>query len=304
MSSQSLRAALTVATLLTLTGFQAHAQTAPAAPASPVAPAPLAIKAVKPGLFMVTGGGGNVSVRVTPAGLIVVDDKLGGQGYYDDLMGRIRSVSDAPVVWVINTHHHGDHVGNNARFLAAGAKVIGHSNLALELDKFTPPANNPTAVAPAKPSVTYQDRYVVSLGGKTTQLLHFTPAHTRGDTIVYFPDLMTVAMGDEFVATTPTFDYAGGASLVGWMNSIDQVLKLDWDTAIPGHGDNALTRADLIAFRGKLATFFDRAKAQVQAGVSKDKLVASIKTDDLWTFSPTYWSAARVDGLYAEAGGR
>src|SRR5205085_7230680 len=95
-------------------------------PATPPAAAALAIKPVKPGLYIVTGAGGNVTVRVTTEGLVVVDTKNNGQAIFDDLMSRIRSVSDQPVKFVIDTHHHADHTGNNARFLAAGATVIGH----------------------------------------------------------------------------------------------------------------------------------------------------------------------------------
>jgi glyoxylase-like metal-dependent hydrolase (beta-lactamase superfamily II) len=277
---------------------------AQAPPAAPPPAAPQAIKMVKPGLFMVTGAGGNSVVRITSDGLVVVDGKNAGQPIYDALKGQIATVSAQPVKWLINTHHHGDHTGNNARFIADGAKVVGHANLPLELDKFVAPANNPAATAPAKPTVTYTSRYRVALGGKVVQLSHFSNAHTRGDTVVYFPDLKVVAMGDEFVNQTPNVDFAGGGSLVGLINSLTQTMKLDWDTAIPGHGDNPMTREDMTAYRAKLQTLLDRAREQVKAGTPKDRLIAGIRTDDLWTFAANFWTPVRVDGLYAEAGGR
>jgi len=136
------------------------------------------------------------------------------------------------------------------------------------------------------------------------KLHHFANGHTNGDTIVYFPDVKVVAMGDEFVAVTPNCDYGGGGSITGWLASLDQTMKLDWDLAIPGHGDAPLTKADMKVFRDKWATFLDRARAAVKAGATKDRLVAAIKTDDLWAFNPNAWSGARLDGLYAEAGGK
>ena len=287
-------------TILRLSLAAVLAAVAGSAAAQAPAPAPQAVKMVKPGLFMVTGAGGNVSVRITSDGLIVVDSKNNGQAFYDDLRGRIATISAQPVKWVINTHHHADHTGNNARFLADGARLAGHANLVRELDKFVPPANNPSAIAPAKPTVTYTSRYRIAQGGKTVNLLHFSNAHTSGDTIVHFPDLKVVALGDEFVGNTPFIDYAGGTNLGGWVNSLDQVLKLDWDTAIAGHGDEPMTRADVVAFRDKLKALRDRAREQVRAGVPKDRLIASIKTDDLWPFAANYWNAARLDGLYAE----
>src|SRR5436190_8503208 len=245
-------AAAAVGLALSLLAPTVLAQT-PTTPTAPP-PAPQAIKQVKPGLFMVTGGGGNTTVRVTSQGLVVVDSKNPGQAFYDDLMGQIRTVSQAPVKYLVDTHHHADHTGNNGRFLAAGAKVVAQNNLPAELDKFTPPPTNPTLTAPAKPDVTYDARYTITLGGKTVRLMHFTPAHTDADTIVYFPDLKVVAMGDELNALYPTFDYAGGCSIGGWISSIDQAMKLDWDNAIPGHGPDPFNRGQVTVFRDKLQT--------------------------------------------------
>src|SRR6187431_2962578 len=83
------------------------------------------IRTLKPNLYMVTGGGANTLVRVTSEGLIVVDTKNPGDENYNRLMEEIRSVSNLPVKYVLNTHHHPDHVGNNQKFIDAGAQVIG-----------------------------------------------------------------------------------------------------------------------------------------------------------------------------------
>ena len=103
-------AAAAVGLTLSLTASAAFAQ----APAAPPAP-PQAIKEVKPGLYMVTGGGGNTTVRVTGGGLVVVDSKNPGQAFYDELMGQIRTVSQAPVKYLVDTHHHADNSGNNTK---------------------------------------------------------------------------------------------------------------------------------------------------------------------------------------------
>jgi glyoxylase-like metal-dependent hydrolase (beta-lactamase superfamily II) len=271
----------------------------------PPAPPPLVVKPIKPGIFMVVGAGGNSTLRVTPDGVIVVDSKNSGQAIYDELMAAAATVGGAkPVKWLIDTHHHADHTGNNGRFLAAGVKVVGQKNLPLELAKFVPPPNNPTLTSPAAPDVTYDKTYEIKLGGKTVRLMHYSPAHTDGDTIVYFPDLKVVSAGDELNLINPNFDYAGGASITGWMNSLDQAMKLDWDQAVPGHGDRTMTKAEVGVFRGKLKLLLDRGREQVKAGTPKDKLIAAIKMDDLWTFPGTFWSGARLDGFYAEAGGK
>src|SRR5580704_15520945 len=85
------------------------------------------IRLLKPGLYLITGGGANTLVRVAGDALIVVDTKnpaTDANDTYKDLMEQIRSVSDLPVKYVINTHHHPDHVGNNQKFIDSGAQVI------------------------------------------------------------------------------------------------------------------------------------------------------------------------------------
>ena len=138
------------------------------------------------------------------------------------------------------------------------------------------------------------------------ELRHFAPAHTGGDTVVWFPDLKVVATGDEFVIrpTGPNIDYAGGASIAGWIRSLDEVFKLDWDTAIAGHGDDIYTRADVLAFQTKMKTLLARAQAAVKAGATKETLIEQVRPTELWGFAPTFWDAGRTAGLYAEAGGK
>jgi cyclase len=235
------------------------------------------IQMVKPGLYVVPGGGSNSIVRVTPDGVILVDTKLPGAANYDALVAQIKTVTPLPVKTVIVTHHHADHTGNNDRFIAAGAEVIGHAVLASSLDtyQFDP--------KPAKPTTTYDGRArVVRLGGVEVRVLHLGRAHTGGDSVVYFPDVKVIATSDAVTTgpTGPLADYAGGGSFAGFAPVLDAMLKLDFDTAIPGAGP-VLTKADVQAFRTKIGTVIDRASALVKAGVPADQLLKQIKTDDI-----------------------
>jgi glyoxylase-like metal-dependent hydrolase (beta-lactamase superfamily II) len=235
------------------------------------------IQMVKPGLYVVPGGGSNSIVRVTPDGVILVDTKMPGAANYDGLMAQIRSVTPLPVKTVIVTHHHADHTGNNDRFIAAGAEVIGHSVLAASLDtyQFDP--------KPAKPTTTYDGRErVVRLGGIEVRVLHLGRAHTGGDSVVYFPDVKVVATSDAVTTGTtgPLADYAGGGSFVGFGSSLDAMLKLDFDAAIPGAGP-VLTKGDVQAFRTKIGAVIDRSSALVKAGVAPAQLLMQLRTDDL-----------------------
>ena len=259
--------------------------------------APPAIKEVKPGLYMVTGLGGNTTVRVTPEGLIVVDTKNFGEANYTALMNVIKTVSQAPVRYVFVTHHHQDHSGNIGPFQTAGAEVIVHEGLNKALDTYAPAQGTP-----AKSKVTYATTRTVKVGNASAQATFFGRAHTSGDTWVYFPDLRVVSTGDSFVATAPNADFPFGGSVVEWVKTLDQVLKLDFDTAIPGHGNDPMTKADVQAFRDKLNTIVTRGKALVKAGTPKDQLLAQLKTDDLgWNLNTGQWTPpARLDPFYEE----
>ena len=255
------------------------------------------IKEVKPGLFLITGAGGNSSIRVTREGIILVDGKLPAEGNFDKLMELIKSVSNQPIKYMFLTHHHQDHTGNDDKFLALGIPVIAHENLKSNLVTYA------ATPKPAPPSVTYSTDYTVKLGGATVEAHHYGRAHTSGDTVVYFPDLKVVALSDELTVGTPPgsraplADYAGGGSLVEWPSVLDKVLKLDWDLAIPGN-DDPQPRSYVQSFRDNIQKIVDRARTAVKMGVPKDQLMAAIKMDDL-PFKLTLQPAA-LDGFYDE----
>jgi cyclase len=270
----------------------AQPQQPPAAPGGRGAPQPQAIQPVKPGLYMITGAGANTTVRVTSQGLIVVDGKLAGQANYEALMALIKGVSDQPIKYLIVTHHHADHSGNNQRFLDAGVQIVASEGLKKYLATYA------VEPKPAPPSMTYPGaEYTLRLGDVKVELHHFGRAHTGGDTVVYFPDLKVVAVSDVVTTgkTGPLIDYAGGGSATDWTNVLAGILTLDFDAAIPGNGD-VLTKADVQAYKTKFDTVIARARELVRQGVPQDQLLAQIKTDDIG-WAPR---VPKVDAFYAE----
>ena len=294
--------AATAAVAAALIGGAALAQ-APA-PANRPPPPPMKIEMVKPGLYFITGGGGNSELRVTKTGAILVDVKNLNDRDYGDLMRLIGSVTTQPVKVVINTHHHADHTGNNEKFIAAGAKVIGQEQLPKIFEHYT------TVLAPhtpASPTVLYKDRYKVKLGGVKARLYHFGPGHTGADTLVYFPKDKAIAFGDLLVEapTAPNYDAGNGqGSLLGVDHSLGEALKLKWDTAFPGHGDKPMTRDEVVEYKKKIDQLISRIRDAINAGVPKSQLIQSIKTDDLgFKIGGQFWAPpARVDALVAELG--
>jgi cyclase len=239
------------------------------------------IKQIKPGIYMVTGAGGNSTVRVTEQGVILVDTKNLGDQFYNDLVAQIKTVTPQTVKYAIVTHVHQDHSGNIERFEKAGAQVIAYEGLNKNLEVGGPNGKGyePTQGKPAHANAPYKGKNrKVSVGKAEAIAYHFDSGHTSGDTVVYFPDEKLVSLGDEFTATAPNCDYPMGGSLLGWSKSLEQVLKLDFDTAIPGHGNDPMTKADVTAFQKRIDAIGRKAIELVKKGTPKDQLRAQIQS--------------------------
>jgi glyoxylase-like metal-dependent hydrolase (beta-lactamase superfamily II) len=242
------------------------------------------IRLLTPDLYMITGGGANTLVRVTTEGLIVVDTKNPGDENFNRLMEEIRSVSPLPVRYVLNTHHHPDHVGNNQKFIDAGAQVVGLE--ALKTHMTTDPR---TREIPGRPTITFAKDYVLRLGGAVVEAHSYGRGHTGDDTMVYFPDLKVVMVSDQIPNGAPIVDFANGGSAVGWAGILDGVLKLDFETAIPGRGEPK-SRTEVEAVRNQFANLVTRASDAIKAGVTRDQLASHVKTDDLgWQPNPQFF---------------
>ena len=243
------------------------------------------IRMLKPNLYMITGGGANTLVRATPDGLIVVDTKNPGTENYNRVIEEIKSVSTLPVKFVLNTHHHPDHVGNNQAFIDAGATVV-----ALDALKTRMASDPRTKDIPGLPTQTFAKDYVLKLGGAEVHAHSFGRGHTGDDTMVYFPDAKVVMVSDQITNATPIVDFANGGSAVEWTRILDGVLKLDFEMAIPGRGEPK-SRAEVEMFRGQFASLVSRAADAIKAGATRDSLASQVKTEDLgWQFNPQFFN--------------
>jgi glyoxylase-like metal-dependent hydrolase (beta-lactamase superfamily II) len=204
---------------------------------------------------------GDVAVRVTPEGLIVVDDKFASQAA--DVFTQVKAVSALPVKYVLNTHHHGDHASGNAYVREMlGVNILAHKNI----------RENFLRIKQAgEPNITFANEGAVYLGGIEVKLFWFGRGHTSGDTVVYFPDLKTIHAGDLIIDAMPVIDYPGGGSALEFIATIDKLLTLDFDTLIPGHG-RLMTKAEARAYRARFQEMNNRMRALIRKGVTKDQL--------------------------------
>jgi glyoxylase-like metal-dependent hydrolase (beta-lactamase superfamily II) len=233
-----------MAWLATAGAQEAIQPVAPAAAAMPTMRAEL----VKTGLYLIASDGGNSLLRLSAVGAVLVDGQPPGS--YRALMSQVRKISrlsDLPVRALVLTDHHAQHSGSNAQFAAAGIALIAQQGTMARLPALPEPA--PGKALP--PIVGFERAHPLRLGGIEMQLLHFGPAHTDGDTVVHFADLKVVALGHLFMPQAPEVDRQAGGDLAHWSNVLAEVLKLDFDTVVPGVGPLA-SRAELEAYKARL----------------------------------------------------
>jgi glyoxylase-like metal-dependent hydrolase (beta-lactamase superfamily II) len=248
---------------------------------------PLRIEEVKDGLYNIIGSGGNVGALVTSEGVILIDDKF--EENYDGIVESVRSVTDQPIKYVINTHYHADHSGGNTRFLEV-AEVISTRNARTKILEQRQ-SNAPPGVMPA--GIVFTEEASIFLGGQEVRARHFGRGHTNSDAIIYFPALRTVHMGDMMAGSTPLIDYNGGGSMAEWTNTVDSMTaEFDFDTVIPGHG--AVTDpAGLRSYRDDVETLRNRVTGLIREGRSQDE-IGQILEEDYPSYSPgslhTEWS--------------
>jgi len=211
---------------------------------------------------------GDIAVRVTSEGLIVVDDKY--EENVTEAMQLINSVSQQPIRYLLNTHHHTDHAGGDSVFIRT-TPIVAHKNVR---------ENFLRNKQPGAPGVTFTDQASVFVGGVEARAYYFGRGHTNGDAVIYFPDLKTIHTGDLITEGMPVMDYPNGASAVEWVKVLDAVLKLDFDTVIPGHG-KLLTKERIRSDRDKLVQMNARMAALARANVPIDQVFDRLKLADL-----------------------
>lgn len=253
------------------------------------------IQNVKGDLYMLSGEGGNVAVYVTSEGVVLVDDMFDRN--HADILAQVKSITDRPIRYVLNTHQHDDHAGGNFKMLPI-AEVIAHENVRANLIVKRQPYYEDTPGTPiGLPRVTFSDQLSIVLGGKEVRARYFGRGHTSGDAVIYFPELGVIHSGDLFLpasfggstgqgrprpwSASIYADYAQGGSFLDWTRTLDGMLATTFDIVIPGHGPLA-TRSDVITFRANMDEMRARMVGMIKAGATRDEVVKSLEADYGW----------------------
>jgi cyclase len=223
---------------LRIIGVPASIALAAAAFAQGPAQAPFKTHELKPNVYWVEGGGGNSGVIVGDKGVIVIDAKTSAAGG-KQLLDEVAKITPKPVTTVILTHSDGDHVNGLASF-PAGVTVIAHENNKKEQETALAAGGRGAPPADHLPNqVVTKDKEDLTIEGVKLQLLHWAPAHTSGDLVVYLPGSKIVFTGDIFALqmADPLIHLEKHGSSEGWITTGKGIVALDADQFVPGHGD-------------------------------------------------------------------
>jgi cyclase len=240
--------------------------------------------------------GGNTGVFIMDTGVLVVDTKLAGYG--NDILQKIRKVTDKPVTTIVNTHTHGDHTGSNEGF-PTSVEIVTHENTKANMAKMDAFKSDKAKFLPKR---TFADKLTLFSGKNRVELYYFGAGHTNGDTWIFYPELRVLQTGDMFPwRDAPFLDRANGGSGIEFPRTIGKALAAikNVDAVIPGHSP-VTTLKDLQEYQRYNADLVAATEAAMKAGKSTEQAAASINLTDKYKGYKSERLKAAVDAIYAE----
>jgi cyclase len=249
-------------------------------------PPPPELKQIAPDLhFFFHFAGSNAAFLVTDEGVLVIDarthPRLG-----QDLIDRIRKVTDKPIKWLVNTHFHGDHHYGNSAFKAAGATIVAQRDTAhlmqrlhpketaRRVDGFKKAGLDPNEVKLVLPDVTFDSEMTIRLGGREVRLIYLGPGQQAGDTFVAIPHVRVLFTPGAFARRSMP-NMAFTPSVENWIKLLNTVAAMDVDKILPAHGDVAVP-ADVKELAAMIGDEYATVKAAIDKGVSLDDAIKTL----------------------------
>ena len=243
-------------------------------------------KKVNENLFLLYGLGGNIAVSRGNDGVLIVDSQI--PIIFPKIMKAIKKLSDDKIIYTINTHWHWDHSDGNLVLDSDETKIISHSNARENMQKGglinmgTTILNQEPYPKSALPVITHENGMSLYFNDEKIDLLHFGPAHTTGDTVIYFTNQNAIHLGDVFFSNSyPFIDVDNGGSLSGMINYLEKiVLVIDKDTIVmPGHGEIS-SISDIKETIEMLKTVKNRILMSIKNNQSLEQIISSNITKD------------------------
>jgi glyoxylase-like metal-dependent hydrolase (beta-lactamase superfamily II) len=253
---------------------------------------------VQGNVYMLVGDGGNIAVQTGNEGVLVVDSGSGRLS--DKVIAAIRTLSDKPIQFIVNTSFHPDHTGGNVKLHAVGndpdanggnlrafadagmgATIIAHQNVENRMS--APTGKVAPTPSDAWPTDTYsQGRRRKIHNGEAVEIFWEPNATTDGDSIVQFRRSDAIVTGDIFNSTVyPFIDLKAGGSIQGEIAALNNILDktVSWrqeggTLVIPGHG-RLCNEWEVSEYRDMLVIVRDRVQAMIDKGATLQQVLAA-----------------------------
>jgi cyclase len=276
-------------------------------------------------VYMLVGQGGNITVQAGKDGVFLVDTMYAPLA--DKIVAAIRTISKAPIRYIVDTHVHGDHTGGNEALRTAGstitggnvsadikdsaegAQIIAHQNI---LNRMSAAKGKPdSAPSAAWPTDTFVgDEKDIFFNDEGIQVIHVPAAHTDGDSIVFFRRSDVISTGDLFTTTNyPVIDLDRGGSIQGFIAGLQKIVDMiipvygqeGGTMVVPGHG-RLCDLGDVIEYREMAIIIRDRIQDMVGKGMTLDQVKAAKPTldyDPLYGSTTGFWTTDKfVEAVY------
>jgi cyclase len=269
--------------------------------------------------------GSNSSIIINDNDVTLVDTHISPAAAWV-LMDELKAITTKPVRYVIITHFHYDHA-HGAQIFGDGVEVIEHEftrdvllhdaegktfkqyitglpqqveNLRGRVAAETDPARktqlqaqlesaeaNQASQAELKavpPTITIKDKMTIYRGNREIQLLYLGRGHTGGDVVVYLPKERILCSGD--LMTNGTANMVDGFA-DEWVNTLEQLKKLDFDTVLPGHGEAFTGKEKITAYQSYLRDIWSQVQKLKQQGITADEAAKRVDMTSHKTDFPT-----------------
>ena len=275
-------------------------------------------------VYMLVGAGANVAVQIGDDGVLLVD--TGSAQMSDKVVAAVRTLSDKPIRYIIDTSIDVDHSGGNQAISQAGSTIAGGNVLGdigesatqgaavisfqSILDRMSTSNSKDSSPQAAWPTDTYGlPQKNIFVNDEAVEIMHQPAAHTDGDSIVFFRRSDVVATGDVFSTTGyPVIDLDRGGSIQGIVDALNVLLyqvtvsgpkQKNGTMIIPGHG-RLCDQADLVVYQEMVTIIRDRIQDMLKKGMTLDEVKAAKPTSD---YDPVYGSTsgAWTTDMFVEA---
>lgn len=237
---------------------------------APAGEPPYETRKVTDNVYIFRHGGSQAMFVVTPDGVVAMDP-INSQ-VSKIYLQEIRKITQAPIRYVIYSHHHVDHIGGGAPFKQAGATFVAHRNAKSALQRLKVPDI-------VIPDVVFDDHHVLTVGGTRVEIHYPGRNHSDSSVVTYLPKEKIIFTADWLPIRELPFRNMPDSYLLEYFESIDRVLAMDWEKNIAGHSREGGigSKDDAWGLKAYFAELFEMVRKANAEGKCFDKAMAEIK---------------------------